>query len=192
MAEKETAVLGIVENRAQAETCIGALSNSGFRSDDISVLAADRRLAGELTLKKHTKAPGHPAEDAGIGAAVGIEIGAGLGMLAGFGALGITGLGLFIAAGPILGILAGAGIGAAAGGLVGALIGMGVSEHEATRYQERVKAGGILLAVHADNPHWREHARKILERNGAQDISFTDEQVLGMHAAQEREPIHQA
>jgi hypothetical protein len=192
MAERETAVLGIMNNRAQAEICIDHLWNAGFRSDDISVLAADRRVAKELTAAKHTKAPGHPAEDAGVGATVGIEIGAGMGMLAGFGALGIPGLGLFIAAGPILGILAGAGIGAAAGGLIGALTGMGISEHEATRYQERVKAGGILLAVHADNPEWKDQARKILARSGAEDISFTDEQVLGMHVPVEREPMHRS
>jgi hypothetical protein len=190
MAEKETAVLGIMNNRAQAEICIDALWTAGFRGDDISVLAADRRLAKELTAEMHTRVPGHPAEDAGVGATLGIEIGAGLGLLAGFGALGIPGLGAFIAAGPILGILAGAGIGAAAGGLIGALIGMGVSEHEATRYQERLRAGGILLAVHADNPEWRDNARRILEENSAQDISFTDERVLGMHVPPEREPMH--
>jgi hypothetical protein len=190
MADKETAVLGIVENRAHAEICIDTLWNAGFRGDDISVLTADHRVARELTAAKHTKAPGHPAGDAGIGATLGIEIGAGFGMLAGFGALGIPGLGPFIAAGPILATFAGAGIGAAAGGLIGVLGGMGVSEHAATRYHERVKAGGILLAVHADNPEWRDQAREILERNGAQDISFTDEQVLGMPVAKEPEPMH--
>lgn len=113
-------------------------------------------------------------------------------MLAGFGVLGIPGLGAFVAAGPILGIVAGTGIGAAAGTLIGALTGMGVSQHEATRYHERVKAGGILIAVHADSPEWGVRARNILEGNGAQDISSADEQVLGMHLAKERESIHKS
>jgi hypothetical protein len=67
---------------------------------------------------------------------------------------------------------------------------MGVTEHEARRYQERVKAGGILLAVHSDSPGWRDRARTILEQNGAQDISFTDEQLLGVHVPPQREAIH--
>jgi uncharacterized membrane protein len=35
--------------------------------------------------------------------------------------------------------LAGAGVGAAAGGLTGALIGMGIPEYEAKRYEGKVK-----------------------------------------------------
>jgi hypothetical protein len=191
MAEKETAVLGIFDNRAQAEICIDNLWNLGFRHNDMSVLAADRRVAKELTAQKHTKAE-HPADDAEVGATVGIELGAGIGLLAGFAALGIPGLGAFIAAGPILGTLMGAGIGAAGGGLIGALIGWGISEHDAHRYHDRVKAGGILLAVHSDNPEWRDKARKILERNHAHDISFTDEEVLGLHVRQDPEPAYRS
>jgi len=33
----------------------------------------------------------------------------------------------------------------------GALIGMGVPEYEAKRYEGRVKDGGILLSVHSDD-----------------------------------------
>jgi hypothetical protein len=191
MAEREAAVLGIFHNRAQAEICIDALWTAGFRADDISVLAKNHHLAKELTEEKHTRLPGHTAGDAGTGATVGIELGATFGMLAGFAALGIPGLGAFVAAGPILGFFAGAGIGAAAGGVIGALIGMGLSEYHATRYADRVKAGGILLAVHADNPEWVNRARKILARNGAEDISPADEEVLGSHSiAVEREALH--
>ncbi|HVW09732.1 MAG TPA: hypothetical protein VHC90_14185 [Bryobacteraceae bacterium] len=183
MAEVETAVLGTVRNRAHAETCIDSLWKAGFRSDDISVLAADHRLAKELTAEKHTHDPAHPAADAEVGATLGIEIGGGIGLLAGFGALGIPGLGAFIAAGPILATLMGAGIGGVSGGIIGALAGMGVSEYEATRYHERVKAGGILLVVHSDNPEWRDRAQNLLKRCGAEDISLADRKVLGLHVS---------
>jgi hypothetical protein len=191
MAEREAAVLGIFHSRPQLEKCVDALWTAGFRGHDISVLARNHHLAKELTEEMHTRAPGHPAEDAGTGATVGIELGATLGMLAGFGALGIPGMGPFIAAGPILSFFAGAGIGAAAGGIAGALIGMGVSEYHATRYGDRVKAGAILLAIHSDSPEWKELAREILERNGAEDVSPADEGVLGLHsAAMGRETLH--
>src|ERR1035441_7003190 len=91
------------------------------------------------------------------------------------GALAIPGLGPFIAAGPIMGLLAGAGAGGAVGGVAGALIGMGIPEYEAKRYEGRVKSGGILLSVHSDNSDWTKRAKEILERTGAQDISSTGE-----------------
>jgi hypothetical protein len=102
-------------------------------------------------------------------------LGGGLGWLAGIGALAIPGLGPFIAAGPIMAALAGTGVGGAIGGLTGALVGMGIPEYEAKRYEGRVKDGGILLSVHSDNSDETKKAKDILESTGAQDISSTGE-----------------
>jgi hypothetical protein len=71
--------------------------------------------------------------------------------------------------------LAGVGVGGTVGGITGALIGMGIPEHEAKRYEVRVKEGGILLSVHSDNADWTKRAKEILVRTGAQDISVTGE-----------------
>ena len=51
----------------------------------------------------------------------------------------------------------------------------GIPEHEAKRYEIRVKEGGVLLSVHSDDPDWAKRAGEILERTGAQDISSTGE-----------------
>ena len=91
------------------------------------------------------------------------------------GALAIPGLGPFIAAGPIMAALAGAGVGGAVGGIAGALIGMGIPEYEAKRYQGLVTKGGILLSVHSDNSDWTKRAKDILERTGAEDIASAGE-----------------
>ena len=48
-------------------------------------------------------------------------------------------------------LLGGVGVGAAVGGLTGALIGMGMPEYLATRYEGRIKGGSILLSVHAED-----------------------------------------
>src|SRR5205085_1708097 len=109
------------------------------------------------------------------GAASGALVGGVLGWLAGIGALAIPGLGPFIAAGPIMAALAGAGAGGAVGGLVGALVGMGIPEYEAKRYEGRIKAGGILLSVHADNSERVTRGKEILERTGAEDIASAGE-----------------
>jgi hypothetical protein len=71
--------------------------------------------------------------------------------------------------------LAGAGVGGAIGGLTGALIGMGIPEYEAKRYEGRVKDGGILLSVHSDDSEWTKKAKEILQHTGAQDVSSTGE-----------------
>jgi hypothetical protein len=98
-----------------------------------------------------------------------------MGWLLGIGAIAVPGLGPFIAAGPIMAALAGAGVGGAVGGIAGALLGMGIPEYEAKRYEGRVKDGGILLSVHSDNSEWTKRAKEILKRTGAQDISSTGE-----------------
>jgi hypothetical protein len=67
-----------------------------------------------------------------------------------------------------------AGVGAA-GGLVGGLIGMGIPEYEAKRYEGRLKDQNILLSVHTENSDERDAAKRILEAGGAEDISYTGE-----------------
>jgi len=74
-----------------------------------------------------------------------------------------------------MGALAGAGALGALGGIVGALVGMGIPEYEAKRYEGRIKEGGILLSVHADDSDWVRRAKDVLERTGAQDISSAGE-----------------
>ena len=171
MAGKNTAAFGIFTSRVAAERCIDSFLTSGFRNDDVSVLAPDVDATRELATEKNTKAP----EGATAGATTGGAVGGTLGLLAGIGALAIPGLGPFIAAGPIMGALAGLGVGAAAGGLIGALVGMGIPEYEAKRYEGRVKDGGILVSVHCDTPERVKIAKDILKRAGAEDISSTGE-----------------
>jgi hypothetical protein len=84
-------------------------------------------------------------------------------------------VGPLIAAGPIVAALTGVGVGGAVGGITGALIGMGIPEYEAKRYEGRVKQGGMLLSVHSDNSEWTKKAKFILERMGAEDVSSTGE-----------------
>ena len=106
---------------------------------------------------------------------IGVVLGGSLGWLVGIGALAIPGLGPFIAAGPIMAALAGAGVGGVIGGITGALIGMGIPEYEAKRYEGRVKDGGILLSVHSNNADEVKRAKGILEVTGAEDISSSGE-----------------
>jgi hypothetical protein len=71
--------------------------------------------------------------------------------------------------------MAGAGAGGAVGGVTGALVGFGIPEYEAKRYEGKVKDGGILLSVHCDDSEWTGKAKDILENMGAKDVSSTGE-----------------
>lgn len=170
MAAKK-AVFGIYPNQASVESGVDALKEAGFSNNDISVLFPHNEGTKDFAHEKSTKAP----EGASTGAGAGAVLGGGLGWLAGIGALAIPGLGPFIAAGPIMAALAGAGVGGAVGVLTGALIGMGIPEYEAKRYEGRVKDGGILLSVHSESSDETKRAKAILETTGAQDISSTSE-----------------
>jgi hypothetical protein len=177
MAGKNTAVFGLYANRSQAERAVDTLQQSGFRTDDISVLLPDRQSSEEFAHEKNTKVP----EGTTTGVVAGGAVGGTLGLLAGIGSLAIPGLGPFIAAGPIMGALAGLGAGGAVGGLVGALVGMGIPEFEAKRYEGHVKDGGVLLSVHCDNSDWVGKAKKILEQTGAHDVSSAGEKAGSTH-----------
>lgn len=108
-----------------------------------------------------------------MGATTGGVLGGGLGLLAGIGALAIPGVGPLIAAGPLLAALSGAAAGATVGGIAGALIGMGIPEIEAKRYENRIAEGNILISVHTTTGDEVDRAKDILDRAGAQDISVT-------------------
>jgi len=165
-------IFGIFTTRQGVETAVEALRDAGFRGSDISILApenlGDVRDIGTV---KSTKAP----EGATAGGTSGAVLGGVLGWLVGIGALAIPGIGPFLAAGPIMVALAGVGVGAALGGITGALVGFGVPEFEAKRYETRLKNGGILLSVHADNADWISKAKTILDKTGAEEVSSASE-----------------
>jgi hypothetical protein len=71
--------------------------------------------------------------------------------------------------------LAGLGVGGAVGGITGALIGMGIPEFEAKRYEERLKKGGILLSVHCDTTEEIKRAKEVMKLAGGEGISSTGE-----------------
>lgn len=177
MANKSVFCLAMDEG--QAIRIVDQLKNEGFANDDISVLLPDKSSTREFAHEKGTKAP----EGAVTGAASGGVIGGALGWLAGIGALAIPGLGPFIAAGPIMAALSGAAVGATAGGIVGSLVGMGIPEYEAKRYQNRIREGRILIAVHSENSDQARMAKQVFEDSGAEDIATAGEAAVSSREA---------
>ncbi|MEO7756028.1 MAG: hypothetical protein ABIS07_05585 [Dokdonella sp.] len=156
---------------AQAENIVSALKAAGFSSDSISALLPDKRTTKDFAHEHNTKAP----EGATAGGVAGLGVGAAVGWLAGIGALAIPGVGPFIAAGPIMAALGGAAVGTAAGGVIGALVGMGIPEFEAKRYDAKIREGNILISVHTEDSKQRDAAKDVFKQYAADDISTGSE-----------------
>jgi heat induced stress protein YflT len=170
-------VVGLFDTFAEAQHVVQDLVNTGFRREDISLLANDAR--GEYqnyrTVGEDTTSAA--AEGAGAGAVGGGVLGGVLGLLVGVGALAIPGIGPVLAAGPLAAALGtagastlvGAGIGAATGGLIGALVGAGIPEEDASFYAEGVRRGGALVMVKTSD-ELAQSAYDTLRSHGAVDV----------------------
>ena len=167
----DKAVFCTVNSEAQASAVVEDLKQAGFSNDDISALVPDKHSSRDFAHEQQTEAP----EGATTGASAGAVLGGVLGWLAGIGALAIPGVGPLIAAGPIMGLLGGAAVGGATGGIAGALIGYGMPEIEAKRYEGKVKSGNILLSVHTEDSDEVKRAKEIFKKHRAEDIAYTGE-----------------
>jgi len=160
-------VFCIAKTHTQAERIVQDLQTAGFPASEISVLLPDTGGKHNIGPVKATKAP----EGATTGVVAGGVTCGVLGLLAGIGALAIPGVGPLIAAGPIMAALSGAAVGGATGGLVGGLVGLGIPEIEAKRYDEKLRSGHYLIAVHAPNDDDEDRAKDVFKNAGAEDIT---------------------
>jgi hypothetical protein len=180
-------VFCIATSRGQADRIVDQLKTANFSNNDISVLFPDKGTTRDFAHEKSTKAP----EGAVAGAGTGGVVGGALGWIAGIGALAIPGVGPFIAAGPIIAALSGAAVGAV-GGIAGGLIGLGIPEIEAKRYEGKVKAGNLLISVHTEDSKEIARAKDIFTKAGAQDICTTGEASTPKDSRATDRPSHPA
>lgn len=162
-------VFCIATSDLAAERIVDQLKTAHFSNNDISVLFPDKETTRDFAHEKNTKAP----EGAVTGAGTGGAIGGALGWIAGIGALTIPGVGPFIAAGPIIAALSVAAVGATVGGITGGLIGLGIPEIEAKRYEGKVREGNILISAHTEDSKEITLAKDIFTKAGAHDICTT-------------------
>lgn len=165
--------VGVFPTRAEAESALTELRDSGFPMDRVSVVAKDGDRTDDIAGVETTDRIGNKADEGATkGALTGGALGGLTGLLVGLGALAIPGIGPVMLAGAtataIATTLSGTAIGAAAGGLIGALIGLGIPEERARVYNERVGRGEYLVMVEGsqDDVH---RAEAILSRRGIQE-----------------------
>ena len=164
-------IIGLFDNRAEAQSVVQELLSENFRRDDISVMSKKlegQDKAGEKV--EYVEEDGdEQIKDMAKGAGTGAAIGGLAGLLVSLTALAIPGIGPVLAAGPLAAVIAGAGIGAAAGGLISGLTRLGVPEEDANYYAEGVRRGGTLVSVDAADGR-AESAVAIMKRHGAVEI----------------------
>jgi hypothetical protein len=154
-------------SESEAIQAIRRLQAAGFGDADISVIARDRDVARGVAADTGTEAE----EGAVAGAVAGGALGALAALIAGASAVAIPGVGIAIG-GPIAAAIAGA----AGGGLLGGLVGMGIPEEEAKVYDERFKAGHVLVTVAAGSR--ADEARGILIDGNVQGIAGIDQEFV--------------
>jgi uncharacterized membrane protein len=158
----ENKVYCVASTEPQANEILTHLRNLGFSASEVSILLKDKDTKN-ITVK----------EDAIRGARKGGIAGGVLGALFGLTALSVPALGPLLVAGPWLAGLGGAAVGGVVGGLAGgtgALTHIGISEDHAHRIEQKLHHGGILIAVHAEDPVRLDKALRVFKASGADDI----------------------
>ncbi|MBD7966737.1 YsnF/AvaK domain-containing protein [Paenibacillus gallinarum] len=166
-------IVGSFRTEEEASRAIEQLKAKGYSTDEISVIAKDRKDMKAISEETGTKAP----EGVATGATAGGLVGGIAGLLAGLGIMAIPVFGPIMVAGPIAVTLTGTAVGAGAGGLVGGLIGLGIPEEDAKEYESNVKEGQILVLVE-DKADTRTSVHDIFRNNNATNAHlFNDKQV---------------
>lgn len=166
-------ISAVFDDRSEAEAAVRELRSAGIRDERLSIIG---RQEGRTTTSDGSGETTN--DDAGSDAAKGALGGAGAGALLGLAALAIPGVGPLAAAGAIASsaLPGAAAIGAGAGALVGGLAGLlkdhGVSDEDASYYEDRINEGGIFVSVDAGSGDIRpEVARDIFQRHGGHSAS---------------------
>lgn len=166
MAEpvQQGVIIGVFEQREQAEQALDALRNEGHDERNIGFTAPDER--GQPEVISHTAEEPAPSKHVGSGIAGGSALGGALGAAAtGL----IPGVGPIIAAGILAGVAGGAAVGGATGAFAGVMMDMGVDEQVAQTCEDELRAGRSIVMVQVEEDS--RAARSILQRHGGRDVT---------------------
>jgi hypothetical protein len=158
-------VTAMFNTREECDSALRKLEQEGITRDQVTLLVTEKARRENFGLVEGTKA----SEGAVTGGVVGGLVGALWLGLATAGTVLIPGLNV-VASGALIGSLAGLGAGAATGGLVGSLIGLGLPEHEAKIYEDKLRGGSILAAVEAPTDELADRIKAIFESVNGQSV----------------------
>ncbi len=199
MAARTWTLVGVYEQRLQAETALNALRQAGFPTDQIGAV-----IHGENSPEDSAElcAPGAGGpEDRPVAGAIG---GGTLGAILGAVASGlIPGVGPVLAGGLLAGVVGGAAVGAAGGALVVHLARVGISTEEAAYCERQFRTGRNLVVVRSRERHMEAYDllrrfdplyiqdpgnRAIYSKRGVEDVDRFDESGANSEEGAEETP----
>lgn len=163
MTATRTMLVGVFDDRMEAQQAVDDLEQAGFSHEEVSFLLRGSEITeGDML----TDAVGTKDEHGMVaGALTGGVVG---GLLGAVAALFVPGIGPVLASGILATSLGYAGAGVAIGGILGAMTGAGLSEEEARFYAKQFHSGKAIVAVTAGE---RENlAAAILKKHGGYDM----------------------
>lgn len=161
----------VFDTQAEAQRAVAELREAGVTDSSISVIA---RHEGRTTT---ADGRGDVTDDDHRNLLRGIVGGGALGAGLGVAALLIPGVGPLAAGGALAagaageGMAIGAAAGAAAGTLNEVLKDHGISDEDATYYEDRIKSGGIFVSVNGTSLIDQSRAQEILYANGGHNAA---------------------
>ena len=157
----ETTVVALFKNPAVAQKALQALDEFHLDPKDISLITSQEAYQKEELVeviagdKLHVESV-RAGKLGGVAGAIIAALTAVTGVLTGGGSL--------LAAGPIVALITGAG------GALGTFLGAGFTENAAENYDKALRAGQIVIMVHAENKAIAKHAEQVLKEQGAERI----------------------
>lgn len=145
----------IAKTQTQAQVIIDRLEHAGIEPKDVSIVMADH--SGKLGSLPNSEAL--------------------LGLLTVIGKIVIPRAGFFIAAGPLLDVIRDTPK-STLEGVAGALVHSGLPGHEASRLEDLIKSGAILIAFYTPYNDEALRIREILDNTDVEDISIAGEEDL--------------
>jgi hypothetical protein len=157
------AIAGLFSDPDRAAAAMEALERAGIPPSAIGVVASEQTNA--TFINRYSLA----LRDAEQGAGSGAVVGGIAGLLIGLTPIAVPGVGAALVGGWIVATLAGAAVGAAVGSAVRGLADLGLPSADATRYEERIRCGAVLVTVRA-GPGQQADVRELLRRAGAEEV----------------------
>lgn len=159
MGKTGVEVFGLYATATSAEIALNRLIAAGYAQDDVSLLMADAYATRDTVLEASAWAR--------YRAMMGSVIGGTLGSLRGIGSVAIPGVGPVISSGRMIGRLDTE----CADSITNAIASMGVPELEARHYEDCVKDGDVLLALHCESQAETNRVATILKESGGKEVA---------------------
>lgn len=156
----------------EARAAVLALGRAGIEADKVSMVGRDvEEVASDPdTRLRDLDVTGEVGKKAILGGTAGTVIGG----LAGAAAFVIPGVGPAVGTGIWAAVAAGGVAGGAVGGMVGGVASIDLNDEWELTFQDALKSGKVLVAVHADGPEQAAEARRVLEEHGPEQVEDLD------------------